>query len=197
MFFFFFLMIRRPPRSTLFPYTTLFRSLSNAGKATPDARGAPGAGPRGQRPASGRCADHRGGQRPHGRRDSNGPIPPGSLLPPERIRHRRAPVAGACGGHRVPGGAISGRGLDGAPAPGARNLGRGRPGSPRVSLAGQRPRAQERDSPGRPPELGSRRTRASPAPAREQRGGTSSRGLGGFASPASAQGGGPHGRRRG
>src|SRR3712207_6873464 len=27
MFFFFFLMIRRPPRSTLFPYTTLFRSF--------------------------------------------------------------------------------------------------------------------------------------------------------------------------
>src|SRR5688572_31878964 len=27
MFFFFFLMIRRPPRSTLFPYTTLFRSI--------------------------------------------------------------------------------------------------------------------------------------------------------------------------
>ena len=26
--FFFFLMIRRPPRSTLFPYTTLFRSFS-------------------------------------------------------------------------------------------------------------------------------------------------------------------------
>src|SRR2546425_11420580 len=26
-FIFFFLMIRRPPRSTLFPYTTLFRSL--------------------------------------------------------------------------------------------------------------------------------------------------------------------------
>src|SRR2546430_11632486 len=26
MIFFFFLMIRRPPRSTLFPYTTLFRS---------------------------------------------------------------------------------------------------------------------------------------------------------------------------
>src|SRR5438270_2647178 len=30
---FFFLMIRRPPRSTLFPYTTLFRSR----KARPDA----------------------------------------------------------------------------------------------------------------------------------------------------------------
>src|ERR1044071_10290483 len=27
---FFFLMIRRPPRSTLFPYTTLFRSLATA-----------------------------------------------------------------------------------------------------------------------------------------------------------------------
>src|SRR3712207_8789355 len=26
-FYFFFLMIRRPPRSTLFPYTTLFRSI--------------------------------------------------------------------------------------------------------------------------------------------------------------------------
>src|SRR3712207_9298502 len=30
MFLFFFLMIRRPPRSTLFPYTTLFRSVSAA-----------------------------------------------------------------------------------------------------------------------------------------------------------------------
>src|SRR2546426_12653164 len=28
---FFFLMIRRPPRSTLFPYTTLFRSLEREG----------------------------------------------------------------------------------------------------------------------------------------------------------------------
>src|SRR2546422_6044365 len=44
--FFFFLMIRRPPRSTLFPYTTLFRSLigfdfsiryvaANVNRATP------------------------------------------------------------------------------------------------------------------------------------------------------------------
>src|SRR2546430_12585057 len=32
--FFFFLMIRRPPRSTLFPYTTLFRSLHDS-KVTP------------------------------------------------------------------------------------------------------------------------------------------------------------------
>src|SRR3712207_9501393 len=28
---FFFLMIRRPPRSTLFPYTTLFRSVHRGG----------------------------------------------------------------------------------------------------------------------------------------------------------------------
>src|SRR5258708_35677299 len=35
--FFFFLMIRRPPRSTLFPYTTLFRSMAfvlRPGKST-------------------------------------------------------------------------------------------------------------------------------------------------------------------
>src|SRR2546425_7089139 len=30
--FFFFLMIRRPPRSTLFPYTTLFRSAAAAAR---------------------------------------------------------------------------------------------------------------------------------------------------------------------
>src|SRR3712207_7056632 len=30
-YFFFFLMIRRPPRSTLFPYTTLFRSCEACG----------------------------------------------------------------------------------------------------------------------------------------------------------------------
>src|SRR2546430_11604483 len=30
--FFFFLMIRRPPRSTLFPYTTLFRSAPRGGR---------------------------------------------------------------------------------------------------------------------------------------------------------------------
>src|SRR3712207_8308030 len=30
---FFFLMIRRPPRSTLFPYTTLFRSIEKAIRA--------------------------------------------------------------------------------------------------------------------------------------------------------------------
>src|SRR3712207_7053451 len=32
---FFFLMIRRPPRSTLFPYTTLFRSRHHVGAVEP------------------------------------------------------------------------------------------------------------------------------------------------------------------
>src|SRR2546430_4432567 len=43
--FFFFLMIRRPPRSTLFPYTTLFRSMAQekkgAGKPNLPAPSAP------------------------------------------------------------------------------------------------------------------------------------------------------------
>src|SRR3989442_4829305 len=36
--FFFFLMIRRPPRSTLFPYTTLFRSMVKAPAELPYVR---------------------------------------------------------------------------------------------------------------------------------------------------------------
>src|SRR3712207_9302179 len=38
--FFFFLMIRRPPRSTLFPYTTLFRSGKDI-RSEPEAQGPP------------------------------------------------------------------------------------------------------------------------------------------------------------
>src|SRR4051812_49964138 len=49
-------MIRRPPRSTLFPYTTLFRS------ADPGARGARGAGDPDERLCGGRR------RRPRGRR---------------------------------------------------------------------------------------------------------------------------------
>src|SRR3712207_7857600 len=45
MLFMFFLMIRRPPRSTLFPYTTLFRSdRGRAYRECPD-RSRPGHGP--------------------------------------------------------------------------------------------------------------------------------------------------------
>src|SRR5688572_32426560 len=38
---FFFLIIRRPPRSTLFPYTTLFRSRTRPGKSNDAAAGRP------------------------------------------------------------------------------------------------------------------------------------------------------------
>src|SRR2546427_2521274 len=40
-FLFFFLMIRRPPRSTLFPYTTLFRSDQVPPDAVPAGHGGP------------------------------------------------------------------------------------------------------------------------------------------------------------
>src|SRR5688572_33420463 len=38
---FFFLMIRRPPRSTLFPYTTLFRSRPGCTRSVPRTRDTP------------------------------------------------------------------------------------------------------------------------------------------------------------
>src|SRR3712207_8918929 len=57
---FFFLMIRRPPRSTLFPYTTLFRSLARAGTLVQAGRTDLAAGPRG------RAAPPRGRVRPAG-----------------------------------------------------------------------------------------------------------------------------------
>src|SRR3712207_6889015 len=43
---FFFLMIRRPPRSTLFPYTTLFRSQRLQGLRAPSVSEALGCRPR-------------------------------------------------------------------------------------------------------------------------------------------------------
>src|SRR5438552_19203224 len=41
---FFFLMIRRPPKSTLFPYTTLFRSCDTADESGAPCLGRPGQG---------------------------------------------------------------------------------------------------------------------------------------------------------
>src|SRR2546427_4750572 len=43
--FFFFLMIRRPPRSTLFPYTTLFRSPAHSTSSARSSRTRPDSGP--------------------------------------------------------------------------------------------------------------------------------------------------------
>src|SRR3712207_7135465 len=59
---FFFLMIRRPPRSTLFPYTTLFRS-SPPGDAR---RGGVAPEPQGARPARGARRPRREGGLPRG-----------------------------------------------------------------------------------------------------------------------------------
>src|SRR5215217_8338934 len=50
---FFFLMIRRPPRSTLFPYTTLFRP--GRGAAPPPRHRPPGVG---HGPRAGRSEEH-------------------------------------------------------------------------------------------------------------------------------------------
>src|SRR5258705_6200237 len=47
--FFFFLMIRRPPRSTLFPYTTLFRSAQAVAHHGAKPHRAPGAATRHRR----------------------------------------------------------------------------------------------------------------------------------------------------
>src|SRR5229473_6806719 len=46
LFVFFFLMIRRPPRSTLFPYTTLFRSAATGPAVAAMPTQAPAAGSR-------------------------------------------------------------------------------------------------------------------------------------------------------
>src|SRR3712207_7845333 len=59
-------MIRRPPRSTLFPYTTLFRSRRSVGRSTPSR---PRRGPRAPAPPVTPA-------RPAG--------PPGPLVPPRR-----------------------------------------------------------------------------------------------------------------
>src|SRR2546430_9736553 len=79
MSYFFFLMIRRPPRSTLFPYTTLFRS----------ARGT-GGGAAGDRQTGGgehRQSDRRDSTRLHGSSSEHARLP-GSWLVPPGVPHR-------------------------------------------------------------------------------------------------------------
>src|SRR2546422_7572275 len=78
----FFLMIRRPPRSTLFPYTTLFRSSGSAGVTR--ARRRAGFGPdRHERRYLRRGPGRQQGHRPHGAE-----APPGDARS-ARDRHRR------------------------------------------------------------------------------------------------------------
>src|SRR3990172_12127078 len=98
LFYFFFLMIRRPPRSPPFPYTALFRSLDS-----PHRRPAPGppAAPRGRRPARRRdgfarlvalpLAPPRAG-------DAPARVPTGVAAEPVRPRLERARRRGGIGG---------------------------------------------------------------------------------------------------
>src|SRR3712207_8541254 len=67
----FFLMIRRPPRSTLFPYTTLFRSpRRRSGPPRPGLRGGRRSRRRAARPAPGRSIPRRGHARPGDRKST-------------------------------------------------------------------------------------------------------------------------------
>src|SRR6266496_3732459 len=101
--FFFFLMIRRPPRSTLFPYTTLFRSRGCASDGrrrwccrSPRPRSRRRRGSRSPGPST--CAPSTPRQRPCRGAPRPGPRPP---LPPRRqpeeLRRRR--VVGVERGH--------------------------------------------------------------------------------------------------
>src|SRR2546426_11663361 len=97
---FFLLMIRLPPRSTLFPYTTLFRSAR--------------VGAAGRRPAAaarGAVADARvrGGDAGVGSRVARGARPPGRPAPP-------AGGGGAASGAPPPGPGAGGRGGGATPA---------------------------------------------------------------------------------
>src|SRR5256886_10517361 len=81
-------MIRRPPRSTLFPYTTLFRSRSEAGAGARDGARAGADGPASRR-ADGR-AHARGARGDRRRADGAGAESP-ALDPPDRARPRLRP----------------------------------------------------------------------------------------------------------
>src|SRR2546425_4225000 len=109
---FFFLMIRRPPRSTLFPYTTLFRSRrGDAGGAARDRgvgagparfrarRGAGAAARQGARRGGGVRGSSQGHQPDGGRRDrrARDPAPRGD----GQSRSLGAPPVGGVGGHGV------------------------------------------------------------------------------------------------
>src|SRR6266508_4063134 len=124
--FFFFLMIRRPPRSTLFPYTTLFRSrgVVRRTRIPPPRLHARRGDP--ARAASGVRRRGPGGRSPRHRRPATG------LRHPPRGRGPRRPRGG---------GAIAAR-----LGTGRRGSGTGTPGPPR--LGGHRPTAGQ--SPGGP-----------------------------------------------
>src|SRR2546426_12783012 len=91
---FFFLMIRRPPRSTLFPYTTLFRSLLLGQGAGDRAVG------------TGRPPSADGAAVPDGRLR---PVPQRGCL--HHVRGLRGSLHGARGGQGLSGTGRAGEGL--------------------------------------------------------------------------------------
>src|SRR2546430_7456549 len=66
---FFFLMIRRPPRSTLFPYTTLFRSATRPSRRTFSQNTTIPISPPSQIAPAARWSQSSGSARPRGERD--------------------------------------------------------------------------------------------------------------------------------
>src|SRR6266480_844131 len=96
--FFFFLMIRRPPRSTLFPYTTLFRSRCHgsgtlgAGQDGRQSRASPWSGLRAERHGDGVLDASRGGPgvRVHAHSAAAGAVP-GSASGGVRSQERLGP----------------------------------------------------------------------------------------------------------
>src|SRR3989441_11064537 len=104
-------MIRRPPRSTLFPYTTLFRSRKPAGRAA--AR--PGTASSLRVRAGGGADRARGGR-------GRGSVPAGDARP-ER-RERGGAVGGRAGSRRGGGPGVV-HGVDPPAGPGARRRGTG------------------------------------------------------------------------
>src|SRR5215217_9200945 len=96
---FFFLMIRRPPRSTLFPYTTLFRSVPGRDRPLADQPQPPPPGHHPAQPGRPACPDRPG----RGRRELGRDLGGGGPAPVLRRRggpdgdrpHRRAAAASA------------------------------------------------------------------------------------------------------
>src|SRR2546430_5523634 len=82
---FFFLMIRRPPRSTLFPYTTLFRSQCDGPPIRRHCGAGPEPGPGDERPDRAARPIHRTPV-PHLLR-----TPPAAV--PQAVEHERAPAS--------------------------------------------------------------------------------------------------------
>src|SRR2546426_6737348 len=90
-------MIRRPPRSTLFPYTTLFRSHARPDRDLARVQARQGSRSRGAAAASVRVLPvlrrvGRGRQRAANGRQGDGTLPPFSrLLPPSAALYLRSP----------------------------------------------------------------------------------------------------------